>query len=231
MVRSKKAISLFLVAAACGGSIDNESPDASAGPQGVAGDLGGGQPYGGGGPVAGGDGLGGTRNYGGSAGDRGGSAGSIYVGGGGAGGYGGYGGSAGASGFVGAGGYGGFGGFGGYGGYAGSAGSAGSAGHAGDARGGGGGTVAADAGPIACFGLSAPRDGCGLDTFCDFSGPSCNGGPAIESFGFCQPRPQLCPLDDCPGVCGCDGRFYCNSCLAHVAGTDDSTYRSCFGFQ
>jgi hypothetical protein len=37
--------------------------------------------------------------------------------------------------------------------------------------------------------------------------------------GICTPRPDNC-TEDCPGVCGCDGKFYCNTCLAQRAGID-----------
>jgi hypothetical protein len=33
----------------------------------------------------------------------------------------------------------------------------------------------------------------------------------------CVPLPEHCDLG-CPGVCGCDGRFYCNPCLAQQRG-------------
>ncbi len=33
--------------------------------------------------------------------------------------------------------------------------------------------------------------------------------------------------DDCPGVCGCDGQFYCNACNAQQAGTDVSDSDAC----
>ena len=45
---------------------------------------------------------------------------------------------------------------------------------------------------------------------------------------LCQSRPASCP-NDCPGVCGCDGLFYCNDCLALSAGVDVSTDPTCMG--
>src|SRR5207248_938275 len=36
--------------------------------------------------------------------------------------------------------------------------------------------------------------------------------------GRCTPAPQMC-AQDCPGVRGCDGKEYCNECLAEQAGT------------
>src|SRR5262249_25951036 len=35
-----------------------------------------------------------------------------------------------------------------------------------------------------------------------------------------------CPID-CPGVCGCDGVFYCNECLANVAGVGVDPQAQC----
>jgi len=51
--------------------------------------------------------------------------------------------------------------------------------------------------------------------FCDFPDDACGGG----ELGVCDTPADLCPLD-CPGVCGCDGRFYCNTCLAHANSID-----------
>jgi hypothetical protein len=36
---------------------------------------------------------------------------------------------------------------------------------------------------------------------------------------LCSAAPASCELE-CPGVCGCDGRFYCNACRAAQAGVD-----------
>jgi hypothetical protein len=55
---------------------------------------------------------------------------------------------------------------------------------------------------------------CASTEFCD--GPEyvkCG----LSAIGYCQPKPRSCPTD-CPGVRGCDGRMYCNACLAHQAG-------------
>ncbi|GIV34673.1 MAG: hypothetical protein KatS3mg031_2208 [Chitinophagales bacterium] len=35
-----------------------------------------------------------------------------------------------------------------------------------------------------------------------------------------------CTLD-CPGVCGCDGKFYCNTCEAHRHGIEVDPGRKC----
>jgi len=46
------------------------------------------------------------------------------------------------------------------------------------------------------------------------------GCPGGDRLGLCLPRPTDCS-QDCPGVCGCDGKFYCNACEAHRAGTNE----------
>jgi hypothetical protein len=53
---------------------------------------------------------------------------------------------------------------------------------------------------------------CAPDQFCQFVS-TCGG------FGGCAPRPTACPRD-CPGVCGCDGEFYCNECNANSMGVN-----------
>jgi hypothetical protein len=47
-----------------------------------------------------------------------------------------------------------------------------------------------------------------------------------DGSGVCQPRPDACTAD-CPGVCGCDGAFYCNTCDAHALGVDISDSKAC----
>lgn len=54
-------------------------------------------------------------------------------------------------------------------------------------------------------------------------GPVCG---AFDGIGVCQYAPDSCD-DDCPGVCGCDGQFYCNECMAHQAGVDVSDMMTC----
>lgn len=56
-------------------------------------------------------------------------------------------------------------------------------------------------------------EACSSDEFCDQLGTDCG------DWATCTPRPEGCTAD-CPGVCGCDGRVYCNACLARQAGTD-----------
>jgi len=64
---------------------------------------------------------------------------------------------------------------------------------------------------------------CGGGMFCDFEPASCGDG---DQQGICRPLPQAC-TKDCPGVCGCDGAFYCNECTAHQAGVDEASDTSC----
>lgn len=61
---------------------------------------------------------------------------------------------------------------------------------------------------------------CGPDEWCDYTYAGTNYCGGDDSAGICQPRPTGCP-EDCPGTCGCDGKFYCNACMAHGSGTDD----------
>jgi hypothetical protein len=65
---------------------------------------------------------------------------------------------------------------------------------------------------------------CGPTEFCRYD-PSGSCGNA-DGTGTCQPRPQGCDAD-CPGVCGCDGKFYCNACNANAAGVDVGTGMEC----
>jgi hypothetical protein len=57
---------------------------------------------------------------------------------------------------------------------------------------------------------------CDEDEFCDYPDGNCGGD---DSTGVCVVSSDLC-TDDCPGVCGCDGKFYCNKCEAEAAGVD-----------
>ena len=45
--------------------------------------------------------------------------------------------------------------------------------------------------------------------------------------GACKGRPTTCS-NECPAVCGCDGRIYCNPCFAQLAGSDVDKNRTCF---
>jgi hypothetical protein len=57
---------------------------------------------------------------------------------------------------------------------------------------------------------------CPSDQYCGQFPPNdvCGGG---DSFGKCTPKPGGCTAD-CPGVCGCDNKTYCNECGANAAG-------------
>jgi hypothetical protein len=52
---------------------------------------------------------------------------------------------------------------------------------------------------------------CPADSYCERAVGRC------RSAGTCETRPDVCPAD-CPRVCGCNGKVYCNSCLAARAG-------------
>ncbi|WP_437302957.1 hypothetical protein [Sorangium sp. So ce388] len=75
--------------------------------------------------------------------------------------------------------------------------------------------------PVACGGRGGPT--CDATEYCDHPGDTCG---ADDGEGQCTARPEGC-RDDCPGVCGCDGRFYCNECSAHQAGVDVSEDTAC----
>lgn len=61
---------------------------------------------------------------------------------------------------------------------------------------------------------------CAPDEYCAFDPPGGCGN--ADGGGKCMPRPMGCTAD-CPGVCGCDGAFYCNACGANAAGVDTSS--------
>lgn len=65
---------------------------------------------------------------------------------------------------------------------------------------------------------------CAAGEFCDFTPDNACGG--FDATGACAPIPTTCD-GDCPGVCGCDGQFYCNECDAHSAGIDITPDQSC----
>lgn len=63
---------------------------------------------------------------------------------------------------------------------------------------------------------------CPEEAYCHFETGCAKAGP-----GVCSPRPESC-TEDCPGVCGCDGLFYCNACMAHAKGVSvDSGNTTC----
>jgi hypothetical protein len=62
---------------------------------------------------------------------------------------------------------------------------------------------------LACGSGNPP---CPPNEYCDFPDAACGQG-------ICATRPTEC-TDDCPGVCGCDAVFYCNTCSAQSNGVD-----------
>lgn len=65
---------------------------------------------------------------------------------------------------------------------------------------------------------------CLATEYCDYAdGDVCG---FDDSLGLCRPRPEAC-TEDCPGVCGCDGEFYCNGCLAASMGVDVQAGATC----
>ncbi|XYH92990.1 hypothetical protein ACMHYB_34685 [Sorangium sp. So ce1128] len=75
--------------------------------------------------------------------------------------------------------------------------------------------------PVACGARSGGT--CSAEEYCDFPDDSCG---TFDTEGECSVRPEACTAD-CPGVCGCDGQFYCNACAAQQAGVDVSESTSC----
>lgn len=55
---------------------------------------------------------------------------------------------------------------------------------------------------------------CKSSEFCDFSDVC-----GVTKTGYCTAKPTTCDTS-CPGVCGCDGKSYCNECEAHKVGVD-----------
>ena len=64
---------------------------------------------------------------------------------------------------------------------------------------------------------------CPEQMFCDFEANTCGQGDAL---GKCQQLPTVC-TEECNMICGCDGRAYCNACMAHMAGVDDAADTTC----
>jgi hypothetical protein len=81
--------------------------------------------------------------------------------------------------------------------------------------------IADDAGSGFCGGLIGAQ--CPADSWCDLP----NGCGFPDAPGQCKKKPLGCDAD-CPGVCGCDGNFYCNECVANAQGIDTSGDTSCF---
>ena len=89
----------------------------------------------------------------------------------------------------------------------GSAGSGGTAGTSGDP----------DASGAMCGGFASLQCPEPMVAFCDYDDKQACG--QTDATGVCTLRPAAC-TDDCPGVCGCNGKFYCNACQANRDGTD-----------
>jgi hypothetical protein len=85
-------------------------------------------------------------------------------------------------------------------------------------------TTGAGGAPAFCGGKAGVP--CGPDQFCHYDASSSCG--VADAEGTCQLRPQGCEAD-CPGVCGCDGKLYCNACDANAAGVDASNQTACLG--
>ena len=64
---------------------------------------------------------------------------------------------------------------------------------------------------------------CGDDAFCEYADLSCGDDQAV---GTCVPKPLLCPIFPDP-VCGCDGKYYNNACLANSSGVSVSDDTAC----
>ncbi len=73
-----------------------------------------------------------------------------------------------------------------------------------------------------CGGIAGAQ--CPSNEWCDFPADQVCG--YVDGMGVCRSRPQGCPAD-CPGVCGCDGSFYCNECTANAAGVDITGGQEC----
>jgi hypothetical protein len=76
--------------------------------------------------------------------------------------------------------------------------------------------------PDPCGGIAGAV--CAADQYCDYPDDAMCG--AADQTGDCLPKPETC-TEDCPGVCGCDGQFYCNACIAAQAGIDVDPLTSC----
>jgi hypothetical protein len=112
------------------------------------------------------------------------------------------------------------------GGGAGVAGSGGSDAGAGgsDAAGSGGSDTAGAGGMVGAVCGGKTGKTCDKGAFCNVDG-HCG---YTDGTGTCEALPEAC-AEDCPGVCGCDGEFYCNACTAHAQGVSISESKDCLG--
>lgn len=69
----------------------------------------------------------------------------------------------------------------------------------------------------ACAVAGQPGVACDPQHACD-EGLFCKSSSGCGVSGSCETRPVLCPLVCFPN-CGCDGKQYCNECIAERAGT------------
>jgi hypothetical protein len=99
-----------------------------------------------------------------------------------------------------------------------STGGSGGSGTGGSAGSGGtGGSGTGDASGENCGGFASLQCSAPEASFCDYDDKQACG--QTDATGICTLRPAAC-TDDCPGVCGCNGKFYCNACQANRDGTD-----------
>jgi hypothetical protein len=106
----------------------------------------------------------------------------------------------------------------------GSTGSGGTGATGGSSGAGGSGGADTDASGVACGGFASLHCPDPDTMFCDYDAKVvCGQG---DMTGICRPRPSEC-TQECTGVCGCDGKFYCNACLANQAGTDVHPSTTC----
>lgn len=85
-------------------------------------------------------------------------------------------------------------------------------------------------GTQSCVGPDEPCEACPIP-ICDDGvacpdGYFCDRSSGCGGSGVCQRTPTGCPRD-CPGVCGCDGNSYCNSCVAASVGVDTAHAGEC----
>ncbi len=103
----------------------------------------------------------------------------------------------------------------------GAAGSGGSAGATGGSAGSMGGSGGSGGAPLTGYPPGSEPEFSGLCSSNPWDMMFCRSDQWCSTCGFGQcaarPDPSVCLLD-CPGVCGCDTKQYCNDCLANAAG-------------